>query len=136
MGMGASGMAPTWRMDPRPDLIADHDLWELLLTKVVQDDELGWVLNGARCAGCRLVWDKDRLKLEPILNPKLGFDNESDWLELRDKWLAPMQTRIADALRRLAQTQQRQASKRKGTQGTRKVHARGRTHGCIRKIIL
>ncbi|WP_156040132.1 hypothetical protein [Alicyclobacillus macrosporangiidus] len=103
-------MAPTWRMDPRPDLVMDHALWHLLLSEIVQDEELGWTLNGARCAGCRLVWHKGRLKLEPILDPKLGFDNESDWLEFRDKWLVPMQARIADALRRLAQARQRQAS--------------------------
>ncbi|MCL6489826.1 MAG: hypothetical protein K6T76_12955 [Alicyclobacillus mali] len=94
-------MVPTWRMDPRPDLATDHALWHLLLTEIVQDEELGWTLNGARCAGCQIVHKGSGFAIQPIIDPKLGFNDEAEWIEFRAKWLVPMQAEIAQAMREL-----------------------------------
>jgi len=39
----------------------------------------------------------------PIIDPRIGFDSEEDWLEFREKWLMPMKVEITQALKRLAQ---------------------------------
>ena len=99
---GERWVAHDWRWDPRPDLVSDHELWKLLLTQVVDDEETGLTLNGARCAGCTLKWENGTYHIVPIIDPRLGFDSEQDWLEFREKWLVPMGRQIAAYLRQLA----------------------------------
>ncbi|WP_304459618.1 hypothetical protein [Alicyclobacillus sendaiensis] len=38
----------------------------------------------------------------PIIDPRLGFDSEQDWLEFREKWLMPMKQQIVSYLKKLA----------------------------------
>ncbi|WP_041708619.1 hypothetical protein [Alicyclobacillus acidocaldarius] len=90
-----------WAWDPRPDLQLDHDLWKLLLTEIVTDEELGWVLNGARCAGCRLVWNGRQYRIEPTIDPRLGFNDEEEWSDFREKYLVPSAQQIQKVLKLL-----------------------------------
>ncbi|ACV58115.1 hypothetical protein [Alicyclobacillus acidocaldarius] len=94
-------MAHDWRWDPRPDLVSDHRLWEVLLTQVVNDDATGWTLNAARCGGATLRWDNGMYHIVPIIDPRLGFDSQEDWQSFREKWLVPMGKQIAKALKSL-----------------------------------
>ncbi|WP_206832139.1 hypothetical protein [Alicyclobacillus fructus] len=97
------GVGHNWNWDPRPDLVSDHELWELLLTQVVRDEETGWLLNACRCSGCTLEWNGTMLKLVPLIDPTLGFDSEEDWHDFRSKWLVPNSQAITNALRQLTQ---------------------------------
>ncbi|WP_237699881.1 hypothetical protein [Alicyclobacillus acidocaldarius] len=97
--------AHDWRWDPRSELTLDHDVWELLLTKVVDDEEIGWILNGARCAGCRLFLTDGHYRIEPTIDPKRGFDTKEDWEEFRRQWLLPNAGKITAALRKLEETE-------------------------------
>jgi len=68
----------------------------------VSDDTLGWTLNAVRCGGATLRWENGMYHIVPIIDPRLGFDSERDWLEFREKWLLPMKVEITQALKRLA----------------------------------
>ena len=102
-GEGIHGwQARNWDWDPRPDLVSDHRLWEVLLTQIVDDEAAGWVLNASRCDGATLRWDNGMYHIVPIIDPRLGFDSEEDWREFREKWLMPMKQQIVSYLKKLA----------------------------------
>jgi hypothetical protein len=90
-------MPPDWRGDPRPDIIADHALWQQLLRRI-DDPELGWLLNGARCAGTMIAWADGEPKLRPLIDPARGFASAEAWHDFRDRWLRPRAADIAQAL--------------------------------------
>lgn len=48
-------------------------------------------------------WENGMYHIVPIIDPRLGFDSEQDWLEFREKWLLSMKVEITQALKRLAQ---------------------------------
>ncbi|WP_029423298.1 hypothetical protein [Alicyclobacillus macrosporangiidus] len=96
-------MTPSWRSDPRPDLVADHALWQRLLQSV-DDAELGWLLHGARAAGATIVLCEDGVpRLKPLIDSTLGFASAEAWRELRDHYLRPYSAEIARALSVLTQ---------------------------------
>ena len=47
-------------------------------------------------------WDNGMYHIVPIIDPRLGFDSEQDWLEFREKWLMPMKQQIVSYLKKLA----------------------------------
>ena len=79
--------------DPRPDLRADHALWELLL-KACMDHPLAngeplQSLRAFRSLGAQLSWDGRRLKMAP--GPEyLPEEYAAD----RIKYLAPMTNQL------------------------------------------
>lgn len=74
--------------DPRPDLIEDSELWTTVLR--IADSNLVGVLNAMRCGGTRLVKKKGKYKLEPIIDPKIGWGSEEEYHRVCNKWLLPI----------------------------------------------
>lgn len=93
-----SGVTPNWRLDPRPDILADHAWWQTVLART-GDEEIGWLLHGARAAGTTIVLCEDGVpRLKPLIDPALGFSSAEAWREFRDRYLRPYSAEIAQAL--------------------------------------
>lgn len=80
-------------LDPRPDLIEDHALWELLLANAAKvNHELFVTLDGFRCGGTRIkkgkkVWYVLRPDIDSTGN--LAWKSQSEYEEARDIYLKP-----------------------------------------------
>ncbi len=90
----AAGLLPAlpapggYWLDPRPDLVTDHELWVCLLAAAYprdgdRPDGLYGVLHGLRCLGARLRCTPEGLRLER------GEIPEIDYAALRRRWLVP-----------------------------------------------
>ena len=100
--------------DPRPDLAADTQHWQVLLTLAMAADvkagrkklPLLGALHGMRCGGTQLVEAEatpGRLVLRPILDPKTGWASEASYREAAAKYLSPFDRDVKAILKRLAQ---------------------------------
>ena len=84
-------------LDPRPDLEADHHLWQQLLNETEKEtDNLHWNLHGFRCEGCKLHETKGKIKLAP--GSKLS---KSKYKELRREYLIPHSKTIKEIFERV-----------------------------------
>lgn len=91
-------MTLKWHADPRPDIVANHALWQTLLTRVTEE-ETGWLLHGAHATGTTIVLCEDGVpRLAPLIGPALGFASAKAWREFRDRYLRPYSAEIAWAL--------------------------------------
>lgn len=95
------------RLDPRPDLCEDHDLWVAVLSTAHQmgDHATGGLLHGLRCGGARMEkrpsdaapgW---RLHLDyyPCTDPAGAADGNVVWQDpttFRLQWLEPKKDAI------------------------------------------
>ncbi|WP_029423481.1 hypothetical protein [Alicyclobacillus macrosporangiidus] len=87
-----------WHADPRPDIIADHALWQTLLSRT-DDAETGWLLHGMRAAGTTIVLCEDGVpRLKPLIDPARGFASDEAWQDFKHRYLALDTRRIAQAL--------------------------------------
>lgn len=84
-------------VDPRPDLVQDTELWEVVLTAAVEDPDLYWFLHGLRCGGARLM-QRPTGALKINYKPLLGIWEEDVLLK---EWLMPRRTRIARLFRQV-----------------------------------
>jgi len=100
--------------DPRPDLTADTQHWQVLLTLAMAADvkagrkklPLLGALHGMRCGGTQLVEAEatpGRLVLRPILDPKAGWTSETAYREAAAKFLRPFDRDVKAILQRLTQ---------------------------------
>ena len=83
--------------DPRPELIEDHERWEVLLLiaerSCIGDRALVNILHGTRCLGAGLaIDDKGLLRIVP------GEILAAEYEALKVKWLVPRLREIADVL--------------------------------------
>ena len=82
--------------DPRPELIEDHEPWEVLLLiaerSSVGDRALVNILHVLRCLGAGLVKDDKGLRITP------GEILAAEYEALKAKWLIPHLREIADVL--------------------------------------
>ena len=104
--------SPTWTMDPRPDIAEDSVLWDWVLQHAyVQDGDdpngLYRLLNGLRCLGARLSFNKHGLHLGPRYFPHGSWRTREEWLVDRERYLVPRRAaieRLFAALRHIPAT--------------------------------
>ncbi|SDC69402.1 hypothetical protein SAMN02799630_01204 [Paenibacillus sp. UNCCL117] len=81
---------PAYRIDPRPDLTEDQDLWTALLELVAEyDEELTALLNGFRCGGTRIRFGDTRWTLRPEIDPSghAAWSSQAEYEGQRNKYL-------------------------------------------------
>ena len=82
--------------DPRPELIEDHERWEVLLLiaerSCVGDRTLVNIMHVLRCLGAGLVKDDKGLRIVP------GEIETAEYGALKAKWLVPHLGEIKDVL--------------------------------------
>jgi len=82
--------------DPRPELIEDHERWEVLLLVAeracVDDRTLVHVLHTMRCLGAGLVEEGAGLRIVP------GEILAAEYGALKAKWLIPHLRELSDVL--------------------------------------
>lgn len=70
-------------VDPRPDLAktpTESILYGVLLMKAwAKNRELAMLLHGFRCQGTKLVVTPNAVKLQPVIDPRIGWPTQDDY---------------------------------------------------------
>lgn len=94
---------PPVTADPRPDLAADHTLWELLLSMAwgSSNKALFWSLNGLRCLGAHLV------RLDGMMCLVCGEMAPEEYAADRERYLVPHTNDLVGLLAELGRHEER-----------------------------
>ena len=84
-------------IDPRPDLVEDHALWETVLTEAhamthadtATNHRVYHLLRGVRCLGARLSLDDKALRVERSTEIP-----EAEWTDIRQRYLMPLREEL------------------------------------------
>ncbi|KLU66322.1 hypothetical protein DEAC_c17210 [Desulfosporosinus acididurans] len=72
--------------DPRPDLVRDHRLWEIVLYNCwhLKENDLYFLLHGIRCGGAEITKTQTSYTLMP------GEWSDTEWDEIKRNNLSPL----------------------------------------------
>lgn len=93
----ATGVKAT-DLDPRPDLVEDHQHWVAVLSLAwYRDRDLWSLLHGLRCGGARLELRRNRDGKEFFRLDYTSLLQDWDEDELRSRWLMPHRDAMRNA---------------------------------------
>jgi hypothetical protein len=91
---------PPITVDPRPDLADDSELWTRLLELAEAEDRMfAGTLHGFRCLGTRIKRGRNGYVLRPDIDPTGDTAWTSQREEMKEEWLRPHISKIANLLR-------------------------------------